>query len=164
MKRFRFFLIALVIFLLDQFTKTLVVSRLSLQEARTVIPGFLDFVYTQNTGIAFSLFAENSSTWAPLALALVSALALAGFLFIAFRSPVQSLRLEWGLMLLLGGAAGNLMDRVRFGFVIDFIDVYIRSFHWYTFNIADSAITTGIGLLLLETLTHQTAQTNGQQV
>lgn len=152
MKRFQFLLIALLVFGLDQFSKWLVKSHLSMYEPRTVIAGFFDLVYTRNTGIAFSFFAGSDSHWTPLLLAAGTSILLVILLFVALRYAEGNRLLTWGLMLVMGGGMGNLCDRIRYGSVVDFIDVYLGSYHWPAFNVADSAISLGVGLLLLETL------------
>lgn len=152
MIRSLYYLIPVAVFALDRFTKILVENRLLLHESKTVIPGFLDLTHTRNTGVAFGFFANSNSVWVPYLLTLTSALALVVILIYSLRHPVTNTRLQLGLMLVLGGAAGNLYDRATYGYVIDFIDVFYRTYHWPTFNVADSAISIGIGLLLLEVL------------
>jgi signal peptidase II len=152
MARSLYFFIPLVIFLLDRWTKILVERRLFLYESKPIIPGFLDLTHTRNTGVAFGFLANSSSEWMPYLLTLASALALVLILVYSLRHPAQDWRLQLGLMLVLGGAAGNLYDRVAYGYVIDFIDVFYRTYHWPTFNVADSSISVGIGLLLLQVL------------
>jgi signal peptidase II len=105
--------------------------------------------------VAFGFFANSDSPWVPQALTLVSGGALLVILMFSLRNSTLNWKLQLGLMLVLGGAAGNLYDRLFYGYVTDFIEVYYRSYHWPTFNVADSSISTGIGLLLLETLTHR---------
>ena len=164
MRRLPFFLIALGVFLSDRLTKRLIEDGLGLYEFKTVIPGFLELTHTRNTGMAFGFLSGSVSPWVPFALSAVSALAFLLILGFALRNPVSRHRLQWGLMLILGGAAGNLHDRLKNGYVTDFIDVFYKSYHWPTFNVADSAITIGIGLFLIETLTQESdpaASTSG---
>jgi signal peptidase II len=160
MARVFYFLIPVIVFLLDRWSKTLVESRFLLFESKTIIPGFFDLTHTRNTGVAFGLFANSSSAWMPYLLTLTSAGALVIILVYSLRHPTQNWRLQLGLMLVLGGATGNLYDRVSYGYVIDFIDVFYQNYHWPTFNLADSSISVGIGLLLLEVLL-QKPQTQG---
>jgi signal peptidase II len=152
MKRLAYLLIAQGVFVSDRLTKQLIEEGLGLYEFKTVIPGFLELTHTRNTGMAFGILSDSASPWVPLALATVSTLAFLLILGFALRNPVSRVRLQWGLMLILGGAAGNLHDRLTYGYVTDFIDVFYGSYHWPTFNLADSAITIGIGLFLIETL------------
>jgi signal peptidase II len=145
-----FLSIPVVVFLLDRWTKAQVESTLLLYESKSVIPGILDLTHTRNTGVAFGFFANSNSAWVPPLLTVISAFALLLILFYSFKHPATEWRLQLGLMLVLGGAAGNLHDRIAYSYVIDFIDVYFRNFHWWTFNVADSAISVGIALLLWE--------------
>ena len=147
-----YFLIPIVVFAFDRLTKVLVENRFLLYESHTIIPGFFDLTHTRNTGVAFGLFANSDSAWAPYILALISTTALIAILVYSLRHPVENWKLQLGLMLVLGGAAGNLYDRINFGYVIDFLDVFYGTYHWPTFNVADSSITVGIGFLLLEVL------------
>lgn len=157
MNRARFFFVALGVFVLDRWSKILVETMLPLHQSKVLIPGFLDLFHTRNTGVAFGFFANSNSSWVPQLLTLISALALVVIFIFSLRNPAGSLKLHWGLMLVFGGAAGNLYDRIQYGFVIDFIEAYYRSYHWPTFNIADTSISTGIGLLMLEVLTQRSA-------
>lgn len=150
MTRYFYFLIPLVVFALDRLTKVLVENRFLLYESQSIIPGVFDLTHTRNTGVAFGLFANSDSPWVPYILTLISTTALIAILIYSLRHPVENWKLQLGLMLVLGGAAGNLYDRISYGYVIDFIDVFYGTYHWPTFNIADSSITIGIGLLLLE--------------
>jgi signal peptidase II len=155
MSRVPHFLVALSIFILDRLSKVLVEVYLPLHQSWTIIPGFFDLAHTRNTGVAFGFLANSASPWVPWVLTLISSLALVAILAFALRNSQKNWKLQLGLMLVLGGAAGNLYDRLRYGYVIDFIEVYYSSYHWPTFNVADSSISIGIGLLLLETLTHR---------
>ena len=102
------------------------------------------------------------SWWIPRLLTMVSATALIIILVFSFRHSTENRKLQWGLMLVLGGAVGNLFDRVQYGYVIDFIEAYFRGYHWPTFNAADACITVGIGLLMLEVLLPQPRAENGR--
>ncbi len=150
MSRYLFIPIPLAVFLLDQWTKRLIASRIPLLDSISIIGNFFDITHTHNNGIAFSVLADVSSPWVPRILLTVTLLTLLAILYVLLRYPTLNLVLQTGLLLILGGAAGNLFDRIRYGFVIDFLDVYIGPYHWPTFNVADSAITVGIGLLLLD--------------
>lgn len=150
MKRLSYFLIALGVFLSDRLTKWLIEENLVLYEFKTVIPGYLELTHTRNPGMAFGIFSDSASPWVPVAISIVSALAFLLILGFILRNPISRSRLQWGLMLILGGAAGNLHDRLTYGYVTDFIDVFYGNYHWPTFNVADSAITVGIGLFLIE--------------
>jgi signal peptidase II len=155
MSRWLYFLVALAVFILDRVSKMIVEARLPLHQSQTVIEGFFDLTHTRNTGVAFGFFANSESSWMPQLLTLISGIALLVILAFSLRNSSRNWKLQLGLMLVLGGAAGNLYDRLLHGYVTDFIEMYYRSYHWPTFNMADSSISIGIGLLLLETLTQQ---------
>ena len=150
--RLKAYTAAVVVFALDRFTKWLVETRVSFVDTYRVIPGFFDIVHSQNRGVAFSLFNDSVSEWrTPLLLlfALAALVVVAVILWNAQRLDRLSLA---GFSLILGGAAGNVFDRALWGRVTDFLEFYIGDYHWPTFNIADSAIVIGSGLLLLELL------------
>lgn len=150
MKRVHYLIITAVVIILDIWTKALVLARIDLHEAIPVIPGFFQLVHVRNTGAAFGIGANASSKIVPL---LLTFGAIAVFCFVvvyALRTAVTDRLLQTGLHLILGGAVGNLLDRFRFGYVVDFLDVYIGTHHWPAFNVADSAICIGIALLFLD--------------
>ncbi len=150
MKRVHYLALSAVIIILDIWTKALVLARIDLYEAIPVIPNFFQLVHVRNTGAAFGIGANAGSKLVPF---LLNAGAIAVFIVVAvyaFRSPVTDRLLQTGLHLILGGAVGNLLDRFRFGYVVDFLDVYIGRHHWPAFNVADSAICVGIALLFLD--------------
>ena len=150
MKRVHYLALSAVIIILDIWTKALVLARIELYEAIPVIPNFFQLVHVRNTGAAFGIGANAGSRLVPL---LLNTGAIAVFCVVvvyALRSPVTDRLLQTGLHLILGGAVGNLLDRFRFGYVIDFLDVYIGEHHWPAFNVADSAICIGIALLFFD--------------
>ena len=150
MKRVYYLILAAVIIILDIWTKQLVLARIRLHEAIPVIPDFFQLVHVRNTGAAFGLGANASSKFVPI---LLNTGAIAVFCVVvvyALRTAVTDRLLQTGLHLILGGAIGNLLDRFRFGYVVDFLDVYIGRHHWPAFNVADSAICIGIALLFLD--------------
>lgn len=142
--------IAAAVLLLDQLTKYMVVQRFKLHESVRVIPGFFDLTYVRNPGAAFGFLAGAPGAWRSIFFITVSIVALA--VIIALVRQTRDRLQVVAFALIGGGAVGNLIDRVRFGEVVDFIDWYSRSFHWPTFNIADSAITIGVGLLAMDML------------
>ncbi|MEW5978349.1 MAG: signal peptidase II [Acidobacteriota bacterium] len=150
MARIAYLGLAVAVFVLDRWTKVLVEKLIPLYYSHPIIDGFFDLTHSRNTGVAFGFFADSNRWWMPYVLTVVSAVALVVIVSLSVRQPVQDWKLQGGLMLVLGGAVGNLYDRVNYGYVIDFLDVYYGTYHWPTFNVADSAITCGIGLLLLE--------------
>ena len=142
--------IAVLVLAGDQLTKKMVQASIPLQAVVPVVPHFFNLTHTQNSGAAFGLFSDSSSPWKTTLLILVSLGLLVTVVGIVWRSR----RLQWeagvGLSLILGGASSNLLDRICRGQVVDFLDFYLRSYHWFTFNLADSAIVVGAGLLLLQ--------------
>ncbi|MDQ4121108.1 MAG: signal peptidase II [Acidobacteriota bacterium] len=137
------------VFLIDQATKAWARKTLRFGDDVTVIPNFLNFIYAENTGVAFSQFADGGETgrWV---LSGVAGLATAFVLYYFWRTPRDNDRLLGACAMLLAGIVGNLTDRVRLGYVIDFIDVQFGNWHYPTFNVADSAICIGAGLLILD--------------
>lgn len=137
------------VFLIDQASKAWAVRRLRFGEDVNVIPGFLNFAYAQNTGVAFSMLDDHgdSGRWG---LSIVALIAGALVLYFFWRTPRTDDRILGSLALLLAGIAGNVTDRLRLGFVVDFIDVQFGSWHYPTFNIADSAIVIGAGLMIID--------------
>ena len=136
----------------DQATKAWVLRHLVDAPPVTVIPGFFSLTFSRNTGGVFGLLAGAPTAARRLFFVLSTLVALGVILHFLRRWGRESRLLVIALSLVAGGAVGNLVDRLRFGSVVDFIDWYWRSYHWYTFNIADSAITTGAALLLLQSL------------
>ncbi|HEX8368733.1 MAG TPA: signal peptidase II [Pyrinomonadaceae bacterium] len=137
------------VFLVDQMTKAWAVRRLRFGGDKTVIENFLNFSYAQNPGVAFSMF-DNGGEGGRWGLSVVAGIAAVLVLFYFWRIPRTNDRLLSALALLLAGIAGNLTDRLRLGFVIDFIDVQFGSWHYPTFNVADAAICVGAGLLIID--------------
>ncbi|QYO68191.1 signal peptidase II [Leptolyngbya sp. 7M] len=137
------------VFMIDQTTKAWAVKRLRFGEDIAVIPGFLNFAYAQNTGVAFSMLDDygDPGRWGLSAVAIVAGILV---LYFFWRTPRSDDRILGSLALLLAGIAGNVTDRIRLGFVVDFIDVQFGSWHYPTFNVADMAIVTGAGLLILD--------------
>jgi signal peptidase II len=150
--RFKAYGLAAAVVILDRCTKWLVETYVSTMDTYRVIPGFFDIVHSENRGVAFGLFNDSSSEWRTTLLILLS---LAAVIFVSamlWRPDRLDRSSFWGLALILGGAAGNVLDRIVWGRVTDFLDFYLGSYHWHTFNIADSAIVVGSGLLLLDLL------------
>jgi signal peptidase II len=145
-------LIALAVLLLDRLTKWVIAQTIPLEDAVNVIPGFFRLTHLENTGAAFSLFADSPSPFRTTLLIgfSVAALAVVSVLLWKDRSVFHSGTLA--LSLILGGAVGNLWDRVSDGKVTDFLDFYIGAHHWPPFNVADSAIVIGALLLFLRML------------
>jgi signal peptidase II len=134
---------ALGVVLLDQVTKIAVLHYLQVYETVPVIPGFFDLVHVRNRGMAFGIMNKADGEVGYYFLVIATLVSLAVIFFFVLRSKQDDPRMTVGLSLILGGATGNLIDRIRFHEVIDFLDFYAGSFHWPAFNIADSAITLG---------------------
>jgi len=139
-----------LVVLLDQVTKLYVVSHFQLHESLPVISGFFNLTYIRNPGAAFGFLSSASPTFRGMFFSLVTLLAVGLILFYLIQNKVGDRWLLLPLALILAGALGNLMDRFRFGEVIDFLDVYIADYHWPAFNIADSAISIGALFLIVE--------------
>lgn len=134
---------ALIIICLDQISKLAIVKNLRLYESLPVINGFLNLVHTRNRGMAFGLMNRPGFDFAFYFLVIATFTAVAIIMVWLFRLNRNERCLTLGLSLILGGALGNLIDRLRLREVVDFLDFYVGSYHWHTFNIADSAITVG---------------------
>jgi signal peptidase II len=144
--------IAALIIVLDQATKAVVRAKLPLHESVTVIPGFFDLTHVRNTGAAFGMLNNVDFVYKPQVMVLVAVVALTAVAGYAVTLPPAQRVARVGLALILGGAVGNLIDRATTGFVVDFVDVYWRGVHFWAFNVADSAITVGVALMLLDML------------
>ena len=140
--------IAAVVFVADQLTKFSATDYLT-RHGDVQLTSFLNFALVHNTGAAFG-FLSSASGWQNIFFIVVASVACIVILWMTWRLAANDLVLGAGLMLVLGGAAGNLTDRLIHGYVIDFIDVYYRAWHWPAFNVADSAITVGAVLLIID--------------
>jgi signal peptidase II len=154
------FLLALLVIVLDRWTKHLVAARISMYSHIQVIPGIFRITHTENTGAAFSLFADSPSHWKTAMLITFSVVAMIVVSVLLWKQTRPAGTTGVALSLILGGAIGNLWDRVASGRVVDFLDVYYKTYHWPVFNLADSAIVLGASLLVLEILFshHKTAE------
>jgi len=148
--------VAGTIIILDQITKSLILGRMALYDSFAVVPGFFNIVHIHNQGGAFGLLAGQSEMIRYLVFVLLSAVAVGVIYYLYVRTPVAEWLQATGLALIFGGAIGNMIDRLRFGYVVDFLDFYLKGWHYPAFNVADSAITVGIGLFLLQMLTQKT--------
>ena len=149
MKPVRFYLIAIVIILADQITKSSIIRTLALGQTKPALGNFLVLTYTRNTGGAFSLMQGGNYLFI-----VVASLAIVALLFAYHKYQFRQLSMSAALSLALGGAVGNLVDRIRFGYVVDFFDFQGGTGHtlWPIFNVADSAISVGIVVLILRML------------
>jgi signal peptidase II len=137
------------IFMADQMTKAWAARSLRHGADFTVIPNFFDFIYTENTGIAFGQLQEGGSFGRWFFVVLAAAAAIAVFSYF-MRTPSNDDRVLGACALLLAGITGNMVDRIRLGYVIDFIALHAGSYHWPTFNIADASITIGALLMAMD--------------
>lgn len=144
--------VAAGVFALDRLTKWFIESRLSFFDTYKIIPGFFDIVRSQNAGVAFGIFNDSTSQWRTALLIAASLGAVALLTGMLWRARTLDRYSIWGFALILGGAAGNVFDRIVRGHVTDFLLLYIGQYQWPTFNVADSAIVVGSGLLLLDLL------------
>jgi len=150
--RLVFFVLAASVLVLDQIIKAVMTAHLAPRGSVSVIPGLFSLTYVRNTGAVFGLFRSLPEPWRSLLLTLVP---LAAVLFVIVMAMRTAPGRRWPLAalgLILGGALGNLVDRIRFSSVVDFLDVYVGEYHWPAFNLADSAICVGVGLLILDIL------------
>jgi signal peptidase II len=150
------FLLALLVVGLDRWTKRLVAARIGMYAHIQIIPGFFRLTHTENTGAAFSLFADSPAHWKIALLIGFSVVAMAIVIVLLWKQSRPLTTTGIALSLILGGAAGNLWDRATSGRVVDFLLFYVKQYQWPVFNLADSSIVIGAGLLVLEILfSHQ---------
>lgn len=142
----------ILIVMLDQLTKAIVRFTLPLHSSVTIIPGLIDFTHVQNTGAAFGILNASNFPFKTVLIGLIALCALVGVGMYAASLARHEIMARIGLALIIGGAAGNLIDRVVVGSVVDFVDVYWRTHHFWAFNVADSAITVGAAVMILDML------------
>jgi signal peptidase II len=140
------------VFALDRLTKWIIERRVSFFDTYKVIPGFFDIVRSQNRGVAFGIFNDSTSQWRTTLLVIASMAAVVLVTVVLWNARRLDRWSLWGFALILGGAAGNVFDRIVWGRVTDFLLLYIGDYQWPTFNVADSAIVVGSGLLLIDLL------------
>ncbi|HMC60043.1 MAG TPA: signal peptidase II [Candidatus Solibacter sp.] len=150
--RLRAYGIAAAVFALDRLTKWIVESRVSFTDTYKVIPGFFDIVRSENRGVAFGVFNDSPSEWRTTLLVVLSLAAVVGIGFMLRKARDMDPASLWALSLILGGAAGNVFDRILRGRVTDFLELYVGDRHWPTFNVADSAIVIASGVLVVDLL------------
>ena len=151
------------ILLLDQWTKSLIIQKLLLYQKVEVIQGFFNIIHVRNTGGAFGIFGGDKGGFGSILFVVVSLMAIGVIIFLFMKIKEDEKTLALSFSLILSGAIGNLIDRLRYGEVIDFLDFYLSSTHWPAFNIADSAICIGIGLMALELLKHDQKRSTKSQ-
>jgi signal peptidase II len=144
-----------IILTLDRWTKALIRAQFELGESVRVIDGLFDITYVQNQGIAFGIRNAAGSPIQTVVLALFSIAASLVVIFYSIRSSVKDRLLQFALSLVLAGAVGNLCDRLMYGYVVDFLEVYLGPYRWPAFNIADSAISIGVILMAIQVFRHE---------
>jgi len=159
--RVPYILLVLAILALDRWTKWLIQSKLVLDQTIPIIDAFFNITYVRNSGVAFGILDRVTLPFKSTVLAVLTLAAISGVLIYSWRTPIRQTLLQTALSLILAGAVGNLYDRVRYSYVIDFIEVYYRTYRWPSFNVADSAITVGVGLLVLQIFRKDTHDTAG---
>jgi signal peptidase II len=160
----RYYLVALLILVIDYATKWAVRVKLSPHEPVEIIPGYLRLSYWENSGVAFGLFNEVASFWKPYVLAAMAIIAVIIIILYSAHMPANRKLLQMALAIMTGGILGNFVDRIVRGYVIDFIDFHILDVYtWPTFNAADSAITIGIALLLIDTVRNPATEETAAQ-
>jgi signal peptidase II len=150
--RFPYALIVAGVVALDQIAKALVDRLMELHDSRPIVEGLLSLTYVRNRGAAFGILSEADLPYQSALFSVVSLLALGAIALYALRLPSTDRLAQTALALVMGGALGNLIDRSLHGYVIDFMDFYWKSHHWPAFNVADSCISIGVCLLLLDIL------------
>ena len=158
-KNILFLAITVLVVFLDQATKVWIISTLGLHEGFPLIDGFFSIVHVRNPGAAFGFLASAPPLFRYLFFIAVTVAAIVLILHYLRVSRIEEPSLVSALALILAGAVGNLIDRIRFGEVVDFLDVYIGSHHWPAFNVADSAITVGAGVLMAALLRRRKERT-----
>ena len=151
-KFIRLAIVAGLVIAADQITKALILINLPLHESIPVIEGIFNITHILNPGGAFGLMSEMSAVFRTIVFLFISSLAVGLIFYFYIKTPHGYTFLAIGFALIFGGAIGNLIDRVRFGMVVDFLDFYIGKYHWPAFNIADSAITVGIVIFVYHLL------------
>ncbi len=138
--------IAGLVVLCDQISKALIVAHLPLHDQIAIVQGFFNLTHIHNPGGAFGFMAGLDAAWRTVIFLVISSAAVGLVLYFYAKTPQSYSWLTAGFALIFGGAIGNLIDRFRFGIVIDFLDFYVADWHWPAFNLADSAITVGVGI------------------
>lgn len=151
-KYIRLVVIGGIIVIIDQLTKFFIVKYLPLHDTVPVVLGLFNIIHIKNPGGAFGLLANLTPGMRTFIFLFISSLAVGLILYFYLKTPVNQSWLAAGFALIFGGAIGNLIDRIRFGVVTDFLDFYISKYHWPAFNVADSAITVGIGIFIFHLL------------
>ena len=142
--------LSLAVVAADRVTKILLDRTTELGWHRSIIPGFLNLVHARNRGVAFSIFADSESPWLRAALIVLALGAVTLFAWMLATGRAGTRAERWGFALVLGGAMGNVLDRILYGSVLDFLDFYVRDWHWPAFNVADACLSIGVTLIFWE--------------
>ena len=162
-KNILFLAVAGLVVLLDQLTKGWIIATMRLHDAYPVIDGFFNIIYVRNPGAAFGFLAGASPVFRSVFFLAVTLAAILLILHYLRQTRIEEISLVLSLALILAGAVGNLIDRIRFGEVVDFLDVYIGAHHWPAFNVADAAITTGASVLMILLLGRRKEKTEAKE-
>jgi signal peptidase II len=149
-ERRSYLLLSLGVIVADQITKRLVAAGIVLHDSREIVAGLVSLTHVRNRGAAFGFLSNADFRYQSALFSLLSVVALAAIAVYALRLPAAQRWAQTALALIMGGAVGNLIDRIAYGFVIDFVDVYWRGHHWPAFNVADSCISIGVAMLILD--------------
>jgi len=144
------FLISNTLILVDQYTKFLVNTHIPLYYSIKVIDNLFNLTHVRNPGVAFGLFADQDLEYKALIFIIISSVAICAILFIYYQTPDDKKMVRAGLIMIFSGAIGNLIDRVAYAEVIDFVDIFYQNYHWPAFNFADACITIGVWLMILD--------------
>ena len=148
----RLVVVAGSVVVVDQITKLIILKALPLFHSVSIIPGFFNLTHIHNPGGAFGFLSNQSSGWHRLLFLFASSLAIGLVLYFYIKTPMTQQWLSIGFALVVGGAFGNLIDRIWMGKVVDFLDFYVRNLHWPAFNVADSAVSIGMLIFLFHLL------------
>ncbi len=146
-RRIFYLLITLIFLSLDQFSKLWVKGTLYFGDRIIVIPGILDITYVENSGGAFGIFGGLSAPYKTIIFTVFALAAIALILYYIIKITLDSPSIYWGLALILSGAIGNFVDRLRLGYVVDFINLHYKNYHWPVFNVADMTICIGLAVI-----------------
>ena len=147
-RRLLYFIFIFTILIADQLTKAIVAQKIALLDSKAIIPGFFNLTHIRNRGAIFGFFSQSGSQFLYIILMLASLTALGLVVFYFFKTPASEIFMKISLSLILAGASGNLIDRIFRGYVVDFLDFYIKKLHWPSFNVADASITIGAILVI----------------
>ena len=145
----RFFIIMVLVVVGDQLSKLWILENFALYDSRVIIPGFFNLTFLRNSGAAFGMLSDMPLLWRQIFFISIAAIALVTLVIMQRKMSKDSSWYTVCFAFIAGGAVGNVIDRVLYGSVVDFLDVYIKNYHWPAFNVADSGITIGVGIFLL---------------